>query len=167
MQVLVPLTAALVPLIITPGLLFHFDITPKVALLIYAVAALLVSLWAARPNLTPVLSTRSAKWFSVLLGLQVLWFTLATGFSVDPALSLDGSEWRRFGLYSFVAVALFTLFAVSWLRPEKNKRLFLLCSVISTILISAYVVVQYFGVDPLLPSAAYHAGEGPYTIVRP
>ena len=33
--------------------------------------------------------------------------------------------------------------------------------------ISLYGIAQYFGFDPWLDPAGYHAGEGPFTIVRP
>ena len=38
MHYLVPLVVALVPLVITPGLLAYFDITPKIAILLFGVS---------------------------------------------------------------------------------------------------------------------------------
>ena len=38
MRYLVPLVVALVPLVITPGLLAYFDITPKIAILLFGVS---------------------------------------------------------------------------------------------------------------------------------
>src|SRR4051812_12160418 len=116
MHVLVPLTAALVPLIMSPGLLFHFDITPKVALLLIAVSAILVRPAALQENLASVLSTSYGKWFSAILLLQLISFATSAFFSTDRWLSIDGSEWRRLGLYTFAAVVFFAVVAAGWLR---------------------------------------------------
>ena len=167
LQVLVPLIAALVPLIITPGLLFHFDITPKVGLLLLGVAALLAPWRILNDSVTTLWNTSLGRLYIICLGLQLASFGISTWLSVDPFLSLDGSEWRRLGLYTFAAVSLFAVLAVGSLRTAGSlQRLLWACS-ISTIPVAAYGIAQYFGLDPLLPAAAYHAGEGPYTIVRP
>ena len=39
MRFIVPLVAALVPLLITPGWFSHFDITPKIAILLCGLGA--------------------------------------------------------------------------------------------------------------------------------
>ncbi len=84
MHVLIPLTAALVPLIMSPGLLFHFDITPKVLVLLIAVSAILLRPAALRENLANLHTTSYGKWFSALLLLQLISF-------VDIGVLLDGS----------------------------------------------------------------------------
>ena len=107
MRILVPLIAALVPLVITPGLLFHFDITPKIVIVLYG-ASLFAFFW--RGNWTQfeaLLELPEGRWFCALLGLQLAWMAISTLFSADVNLSLYGSEWRRFGLAANTAVILY------------------------------------------------------------
>ena len=93
---------------------------------------------------------------------------LATILSSHRALSLNGSSWRRYGLSSKTGLLLFVLLAAGWLVAEQdNVRLLLRAITVSGGLASLYGIAQYFGWDPLLPSKAYQAGEGPFTIVRP
>ena len=167
MRILVPMIAALVPLVITPGLLFHFDITPKIAILLYG-ASLLAFFWRENwRNVKTLLELREGRWFCALLGLQLASMVTSTLFSADSALSLYGSEWRRFGLAAGAALVLFAVCAAAWMQTNRNLALLLRACVASGSLISLYAIVQYFGWDPFLPSAGYHAGEGPFTIVRP
>ena len=167
MQILVPLITALVPIIITPGLLFHFDITPKVIVLLYGVSVILAFGDWNWVGFTKALRSRAIRWFCILLGLQLVWFLVATALSQDRSLSVDGSEWRRLGAYTYAALVVFTFFALLWLRVPGNLTVLLRWSIVSGTLISVYAIAQYAGFDPLLPRAAYHSGEGPFTIVRP
>ena len=54
-------------------------------------------------------------------------------------------------------------------RPGRQRRLALSCapSRRREALTALYGIAQYFGWDPILPAAAYHIGEGIWTIVRP
>src|SRR6202040_424292 len=93
---------------------------------------------------------------------------LATVFSYNPALSLNGGDWRRFGLMSQTGLLLFVPLAAAWIAADRQNVLTLLrwCTA-SGGLGALYGIFQYFGWDPLLPSKAYQAGEGAFTIVRP
>ena len=74
---------ALIALILTPGLLFYFDVTPK----------LLVLLVAAGVALVPMRRSR-------LMGLVILTLislALSTALSPNPALSFYGTRWRQYG----------------------------------------------------------------------
>jgi len=168
MHYLVPLVVALIPLVIAPGLLSYFDITPKIAILLFGVSIGLL-LWRENGrNVRVLLSTGAGKWFAGLLGLAWLSAAIATAFSLHPALSFNGGNWRRFGLVSQSAVLLFTLLAVAWLAADhKNIVTLLRASCASGALASIYGIFQYFGWDPLLPATAYQVGEGAFTIVRP
>src|ERR1700687_2644745 len=87
MRFLVPLVAALVPLLITPGLLSYFDVTPKVAILLLGAS---LSLLYARENLRNVraiLSAPPGRWFVALIAAAWLSSALATVFSSHPLLS--------------------------------------------------------------------------------
>src|ERR1035438_1614580 len=99
MAFLVALIVPLVALIVTPGLLFYFDVTPKLVVLLAFTAALLVA-WAFR---SPV-RIRGFPWFSpvVLFGLGSL--ALSTILSASPALSLYGTSWRRYGALSQASI---------------------------------------------------------------
>src|SRR5260370_9991016 len=123
MHYLVPLVVALIPLVITPGLLSYFDITPKIAILLFGVSLTLLCRSENERNLRVLLSTRAGRWFAGLLGATWLAAAIATPFSLHPALSLNGGNWRRFGLVSQSALLLFTLLAVAGLPADRKKIL--------------------------------------------
>ena len=145
--------AGLVALIITPGLLFYFDVTPKVVVLLAGVALLIC--W---PGLRP------AKALTFLIVAALLSLALSTVFSANPALSLFGTNWRRYGAVVQAASLLFAWVVAS--HPERSGTLLRGIS-ITAIAAGLYGIAQYFGWDPLLPAAQYHIGEGIWTIVRP
>src|SRR6476469_5093158 len=98
--------AGLVALIITPGLLFYFDVTPKVVALLVGVALLIC--W---PGLRP------AKALTFLIVAALLSLALSTVFSGNPALSLFGTNWRRYGAVVQAASLLFAWVVAS--HPER------------------------------------------------
>jgi O-antigen ligase len=168
MHILVPLVAALVPLIITPGLLSYFDITPKIAVLLFGLALSLLYPAANLSNLRALLRAPAGRWFAALIGLTWLVGGIATAFSTYPLLSLDGGNWRRYGFVVESALLLFVLLAAAWLAADQANIVVLLrASVTSGGVAALYGIAQYFGWDPWLPAKAYQAGEGPFTIVRP
>ena len=153
-----PLTAALVPLIIAPGILFYFDVTPKVVILLLGVSV-------ALPWFAP---RRELRLFYILLAIQAASLILSTIFSSRAGLSVFGSTWRRFGLITQFGLLMFTALAASDLARSRHRlRLYLQFAAAAAIPISLYGIAQYFGIDPWLPKQAYHVGEGPWTIVRP
>jgi O-antigen ligase len=142
----------LVALILTPGALFYFDVTPKLVVLLLGAAALCLT----RPK-------PADRTFSFLLLLSLASMALATALSPEPALSLFGSTWRRYGLVAHAAIL-----AVAWFVHQTPDRLTLLRGVsLAGALSAVYGIAQYFGYDPILPAAGYHIGEGIWTIVRP
>jgi O-antigen ligase len=168
MHILVPLVAALVPLVITPGLLSYFDITPKIAILLFGLSLILLYPRANISNLRVLLGTRAGRWFAAFIGLTWLVSGIATAFSAYPLLSLNGGNWRRYGFIVESGLLLFVLLSAAWLAADQhNIRSLLRASVASGGLAALYGIAQYFGWDPWLPAAAYQAGEGPFTIVRP
>jgi O-antigen ligase len=168
MGFLVPLVAALVPLLITPGLLSSFDVTPKIAILLFGLSLMLLYPSANISNIRNLLRAPAGRWFTGLIGLTWTVSALATAFSTYPLLSLDGGNWRRYGLVVESGLLIFALLAAAWLAADqKNIRVLLRASVAGGGLAALYGIAQYFGWDPWLPSTAYQAGEGPFTIVRP
>jgi len=168
MRFLVPLVAALVPLLITPGLVSHFDVTPKVAVLLLGTALLLSYRGANVQNVYNLLRQPAGHWLAAVLGATWISAALATLFSTNALLSLNGSGWRRVGLILETTLLLFVLMAAGWLVAEPgNLRLLLRACVASGALSAAYGSAQYFGRDPLMPVSAYQVGEGQFMIVRP
>jgi len=192
MALLQALVVALVALILTPGYAFYFDITPKVVVLLAGTALCLAAAPLFFPRTIskrPLAYTRGSasndraepqppgsgvfhgavlRSFSLLLILNLLSLALSTALSSRPGLSLFGSNWRRYGSLIQTTILLFAwLVAITCAgRPERVKTL-LRGIAIAGALSSLYGIAQYVGWDPLLPSAAYHVGEGIFTIVRP
>jgi O-antigen ligase len=165
---LVPLIAALVPLLITPGTLSYFDITPKIAILLLATALMLLQVRTNSSNVRALLTGTAGKWLAGLLAAEWIAFALASLFSTNRLLSLNGGSWRRLGLIPETGLLLFVLLATAWLAAGEGRvRLLLRASAWSGALAACYGIAQYFGWDPWLPASAYQAGEGGFTIVRP
>lgn len=168
MRLVVPLVVAMVPLLITPGLLSYFDVTPKIAVLLIGATLILLYRTENVHNLQALLSRPSGKWLAVLTAAQWLATGIATAFSTNPALSATGSNWRRSGWITETGLLLFALGTAAWLAANReNVRLLLRTIAASGALGAIYGIAQYFGWDPLLPSKAYQVGEGEFTIVRP
>jgi O-antigen ligase len=161
------LTAAAVPLAITPGLFFHFDIAPKIILLAVAAA---VGLARVRrfPREIVGLWGRGGRWLIVLTGAQLVWLGVTTWTSSRPWFSLYGSGWRRLGFVEIASILVIAVLAAANLtaRPE-SIRTALRIAVAAGFVASIYGICEYFGFDPLQPVAAYQAHAGDSVIVRP
>lgn len=146
----------LLALIITPGYFFYFDVTPKLVVLLLAAA---VSLGEVATR-----HFRPPRVFSLLLALSLCSLAVSTVLSPRPALSLFGSNWRRYGSATQAAVLLF-----AWIVIARGPHIVTVLRAVAAAgaLTAIYGIAQYFGWDPLLPAAAYHIGEGVWTIVRP
>lgn len=153
MALLQAVTIGLIALILTPGLLFYFDVTPKLAALL-AGAAIILPFAALRPPRRAV---------SLLVILYAGSLALSASFSAHPGLSWFGSNWRRYGIVTQIAVMLF-----AWaVAAGADRRLVLRAIAVASGVAALYGIAQFAGFDPLLPAAAYHVGEGVWTIVRP
>jgi O-antigen ligase len=140
----------LTALLVTPGFLFYFDVTPKLVVLLLAAAVALI----------PV--QRSALMGLVMLTLASL--ALSTALSPHPALSFYGTHWRQYGALAQSAVVI-----LAWALYTQTHRAGVILRAVSVAgaLTAVYGIAQYLGWDPILPAAAYHIGEGIWTIVRP
>jgi len=141
---------AAIALILAPGITFSFDIAPK--LIILLAAAGLAAFPARRSR------------FLYLTVLTVLSLAVSTALSARPSLSFFGSGWRRYGALAQLAVLL-----LAWSIYGEARRVTVFLRVVTAAgaVTALYGIAQYLGWDPILPAAAYHIGEGVWTIVRP
>jgi O-antigen ligase len=168
MGILLPALVLLLPLLITPGLLFHYDITPKIVILTLLVAAGLAFPGQVSAGVSALWSRKAGRFLCALAAAQSLWYAIATSFSSRPWFSLLGSNWRRMGLLTVLALCLFTVLAAAHLsRNSKAILTMLRAFAIAAIVAAAYGILQYFDVDPLQAASAYHAEAGNSIIVRP
>jgi O-antigen ligase len=164
---LLPASLALIPLIITPGLLFYFDVTPKIIVLLIATG---ICLFFAKTNaygLRAVHSSLQGRWLIYLVAGQAISILVATAFSRDLPLSVTGGAWRRSGMIVELGILLFTLLLAARAATVRHTaRLALRSIAVSCLLTALYGIAQFVGIDPILPAHSYHAGEGIWTIVR-
>ena len=154
---------ALLPLILTPHLLFYYDITPKVIVLLAGTAVALILGRREERFQSPGLRV-----FGLLLAAQAASLALSSAFSIDPALSVGGGSWRRLGLIAELAMLLLAWIAAQFAAGGANRVRHLLRVIAGVgIVIAAYGILQYFGWDPVIDPGYYHIGEAPFTIVRP
>ena len=163
MAILVSAIVALLPLTIAPQLLYYYDITPKIAILLLG-AAIALPLAVRRERL----QSDGLKIFGILLLAQALSLALSTVFSTDRALSLGGSNWRRMGLITQLAMLIFVWLAAQYAAGEPGRiRQILRAVACAGIPVAIYGALQYFGWDPFINPQAYRIGAAPLTIVRP
>jgi len=170
MALIQALVLALVALILLPGYSFYFDITPKIVVLLAGTALLLIAVPIPAIHVLPSRGRQGAVFraFSILILLGILSLAFSTALSVNPRMSLFGTNWRRFGSVIQASILLFAWFTavICAGRPDRVK-LVLRGITIATAISALYGIAQYFGWDSILPAAAYHVGEGVTTIVRP
>jgi O-antigen ligase len=165
---LLPLSLALIPLIITPGILFYYDVTPKIVLLLFATAMMLLFVKPAAAGWSQLVSERTGRWFVLLLAAQVVSIMISTAFADDLALAVTGGSWRRLGAVTAICVLVFAGILAGRIAASLTSVNFLLqCVTAGCLATSIYGIFQFFGFDPLLPASAYRVGEGIWTIIRP
>jgi O-antigen ligase len=168
MALLLAVVMALIPLAIAPGWFFYFDVTPKVVLLLLGTAAAAIW-WAATGGAAGFYrASRAARWF--LLGVcgMAVSLVISTLASVNPALSLGGSNWRYWGLLTQLAALGFAYLVAACCAGRPGRLHVLLRSIAASgLIVALYGIAQYFGWDPFLDARGYHVGEGIWAIVRP
>jgi hypothetical protein len=161
-------TVFLAPLALAPHLLFYYDITPKVALLLFGAAVALAFASRELDSLFAFCGTRYGRWYAAAAGAGIALAAITTFRSAHPALAWNGSTWRRMGALTECAVVLAALWIAACTMKSRARLIWLLCAMCAAgVITSLYGVMQYFGWDPLLPKAGYEAGEGIFQIVRP
>jgi O-antigen ligase len=163
MPVFLPVLITMIPLAILPVWSFYFDVVPKVTLTAGAAAIALLFTDVPRKGWQ-----RRTKLFLALLTIQGAVALAGTALSRHPARSFFGSIWRKDGLMAEWSVLVLAAATCCFLSVDPARvRLFLRITVLGSLPAAAYGILQYFGVDAWLPSAAYHFGEGKFQIVRP
>src|ERR1044071_8399173 len=97
MSLLQAVAIGLIALILAPGALFYFDVTPKLAVLLAATALVL-------PFAVPRPRRGAVFWLSILYTCSLV---VSASLSTNPGLSWFGSSWRRYGAITQIAVLLF------------------------------------------------------------
>src|SRR5258708_7714668 len=154
MRFVLPLVAAVLPIAIAPGsFLFYFDVTPKLLILLIGVAVAL-ALWGGELPL----GSKQNRVFLLLLVLEGVSLAISTALSTHPGLSLNGGNWRRFGLVSQIAVLIFaTLVAADCATGADRVRTYLKAIVVGGIPVATYAMMQYLGWGPWVPKDSYPA----------
>lgn len=160
---------ALAPLLIAPSMHFHYDVTPKIAIITLGIAVALLFPSRVLKDLRVLWRSRIGRITTLILACQAISLTISSTISADPAVAWSGSLWRRFGFTTQIADLLCALLLAGSLAAQADSRLrTLLRAVTSTgAVISCYAIAQYFGWDPWLEKGLYHEGEGMDAIVRP
>lgn len=164
LQLTIGAVLALTPLLILPGGFFYYDVTPKIVVVLVGTAiGLLLSLRGSTLSQARRLWAHSlGRCFCLLIAAQIISLLLSNFFSMNPALSWNGGNWRRFGVESQFAVVTF-----GFLLAATFSGVLLRFIAAAGVGCASYGILQYFGVDPILPSAGYHVGDGVLAIVRP
>ncbi len=158
----------LAPLALTPHLLFYYDITPKVALVLLSAAIALALTSRELDSLLAFCGTRYGRWYAAAAGAAIALAGITTLRSAHLALAWYGSTWRRMGGLTECAVVVAALWIAAYTVRSQARVVWLLRAMCAAgLLASLYGIAQYFGWDPLLPKAGYEAGEGVFQIVRP
>lgn len=156
---------ALVPLAFAPGMSLYYDVTPKVLTLCCGAAFLA---FFALNSIRALSATSSGRRILWLMALAVASLLLSTVWSTSPAASVSGTNWRRFGLVTEVALAIFFLVAVAVLsRSRAAGQALLRVVAVTAVFCCLYGVLQYFELDPFIQRQIYSAGQFGQPILRP
>jgi O-antigen ligase len=151
-----------------PGWSFYYDVIPKAAAVLVSVG--LLCLWAAWDHEILLLSwtSRAGRWNGILCAAGIALAVATAATSPMASLAWTGSEWRRLGALTSIAIILAAYLAGTLAGRSVENRVALLRGLcLAGSLASLYGIAQYFGYDPWLDSSLYHFGEGEYQIVRP
>lgn len=158
----------LAPLALAPHLLFYFDITPKVALLLLSAAIALVFASQHLDSWAAFVGTRYGRWFAGAAAAMMVLAGVAAAASPVRALAWSGSSWRRMGALNESAILFAALALAAYAAGSQARLVWVMRAIcVAGWAAALYGIAQYFGWDPFLPRAGYEAGEGIYRIVRP
>ncbi|MDI6716162.1 MAG: O-antigen ligase family protein [Actinomycetota bacterium] len=136
--------AVFVPLVFAPNIAQEAFSTWKVNLAIIA-SVFLILAWLARWGMESriILNRPYYFWPLLLLGVS---YTISTVFSVNPMVSFFGSHGRFEGLLTYLGYLAIGLLIPTVTRRDDVERL-ISALIWAGVLISAYGVIQHFGID--------------------
>src|ERR1035438_6463485 len=107
--------AFLTPLVIAPDLVLFSDVTPKVVVILLGTALAVMTFDAG--TLSAIIRSKSlGRLFVLTLAVQAASVAVSTVFSHDFGLSLAGTNWRRFGLLTQLAIIILAV-----IRSEERR----------------------------------------------
>src|SRR5580658_8940764 len=109
MPILLVVLAGIVPLLITPGLLFHYDITPKIAVIAFVAAIGLMRPRSLANGICALWNRQCGRWLCMLAGTQIVWLAVCSALSTRPWFSLLGTNWRRMGFVTLFSLVVCTV----------------------------------------------------------
>lgn len=158
---------ALSALVLTPDLFFFYDVTPKIAVLLFGCAAVISVAPQWMPDFRRLGAYRGGRALPAAMALQVASVVLATLASTDRNLSFIGSSWRRLGLLEELSLLVLVAALAGFAAGSQRRVIVLLRTICMAGAVGAlYGIAQYFGLDPLVPAESYRVGEGEWMIVR-
>lgn len=166
---LIALVAALAlsALVLAPGIVFFYDVTPKIVVLLLASGAVIATGPQWIPRVHHLGAHVAGRVFLAAMALQAASLVGSTLAASDRNLSFVGSTWRRLGLVEELSLLVLTVALASFARGSPRCVIVLLRTICAAGAVGAiYGIAQYFGIDPLIPAESYQIGEGEWMIVR-
>jgi O-antigen ligase len=147
---------AATPLALVTGVFLSHDVIPKLAMLGCAAALLLVLYPQWSPALRALRERPEGRIFLILTGAQIVSLSVSTALSSNVALSIGGTDWRRFGWIGQTSGIVVAIAAAS-LAASRPAWLTTLLRGIAVCggLASVYGILQYFRIDPFLDPGLY------------
>ncbi len=156
-----------VPLAILPAWFPGYDTTPKALILALCAAVLLLLARSWWPGLAELWNDLSGRMYLLLAAGVVLGPVASTIASPSPWLSIGGTVWRRLGAINLGVILIIAVVAAASVAGSRFEAARILRGMeIAGCAAAGYAILQYAGVDPLIPAQVYTTR---YTsdIVRP
>ncbi len=151
---------------ILPAHFEMYDTAPKLAVL-YVSAALV--LWFSHSWWPGVAGLRRNRYGYAFLAVSLLGMAslvISAAMSNDPWLSFAGTVWRRLGACSQLLIFLIAAVIAAHVSIYRQSAKTLMLGMEAAAgVASLYAILQYFGLDPLIPRAFYTLGSS--AAVRP
>ena len=139
--------AFLTPLVIAPDLVLFSDVTPKVVVILLGTALAVMTFDAG--TLSAIIRSKSlGRLFVLTLAVQAASVAVSTVFSHDFGLSLAGTNWRRFGLLTQLAIIILAVIGTTELARSPSTYIRLLRAVsLAGVAACAYGILEYAATD--------------------
>ena len=119
-------TLALSALLLSPGVFFFYDVTPKIVVLLLGCAAVVAGGPQWIPHLRVVRSHTAGRILLAAMALQAASVVASTLLSSDRGLSHLGSSWRRLGLLEELSLLVIAAALASFAAGSQHRVLILL-----------------------------------------